>query len=303
MTTAIPYAERSEWSDVKPASLSEGPAPFAPILFTDEYKDAMAYFVATAHSGELSQRVFDLTSHLVKLNQGLYTVWRTRQLILDELHGDLHAELHMLNEMMDESPKSYQLWQHRQFVMERLREPAGELEFMKSLSEEDPKNYHMWNYRQWLVTTFGLWEGELAAIDELLLSDVRNNSAWTYRFFLLFGSQELEGRVMDVDVDKELEYVVSAIRRAPSNESPWVYMRGVLKREKRQASAFVMGMCRSLVEGQCLSPHLYAFLVDEYVEQQNLDAATETCLHLEQVVDKTRAKYWAFKRQQILSKK
>ncbi|KAI9184525.1 CAAX geranylgeranyltransferase alpha subunit [Blastocladiella emersonii ATCC 22665] len=315
MTSAIPYRERPEWADVKPVSLDEGPAPFAPIMFRNEYVDAMGHFLAVLESGEMTPRVLDLTTHLVTLNAGLYSVWRHRQLLLEELGSDLAAELTVLTGMMEDNPKNYQMWQHRTFVVGKLlgdgaadAAAAGagalvdaEKKFTAVLLEDDAKNYHTWNYRQWLVSTYNAWDGELDLTDLLLAADVRNNSAWTYRFFMLFGSEQLAGRVMDVDVDAELDATVAAIRRAPSNESPWVYLRGVLNHQNMAtAPERVMDACKTLVAGNCMSPHLFAFLVDEYAALGDLEAARSTCEHLEQTVDRTRKRYWAYRRAQLV---
>ncbi|KAI9219330.1 prenyltransferase alpha subunit repeat protein [Blastocladiella britannica] len=303
MTTAIPYASRPEWTDLSPVSVSEGPAPFAPILFSDEYKDAIGYFLACVAANERSERVMALTAHLIDLNPALYDVWRHRQLTLIELRSDLRVELRFVSDLILDSPKNYQLWQHREFIVERLNDGTDELKFVDTIFESDPKNYHAWYYRQWVVIRFSLWDTELDLTDKLIVQDVRNNSAWTYRYFLLFGSsKDVPGRDIDVDMPMELDYVMSAIRRAPSNESPWVYLRGILRHTKTAAPEAVMAFCGGLVAGQCMSAHLYTFLADEYESVGQLELARGCMEHLSAVVDKTRTKYWQFRLHQIAGK-
>lgn len=101
--------------------------------------------------------------------------------------------------------KNYQIWHHRQTMIDRLGDPTGEPEFLAQMFELDSKNYHVWSYRQWLVKRFALWDkGEFEAVDELLRKDIRNNSAWNHRWFLNFGRgpEALEDKAR---VDGEVE--------------------------------------------------------------------------------------------------
>ncbi|KNE59534.1 hypothetical protein AMAG_03801 [Allomyces macrogynus ATCC 38327] len=315
MTTALPYRERPEWADVTPVPLNEGPRPFAPILFSKEYQEAFEYFTAVTQANEISQRAFDLTTHLVTLNPGLYSAWYFRQQLIEELKLDLHKELEFVTGRLLETPKNYQMWNHRQYIISKLGDYSKEKELMDHVLEIDAKNYHVWVYRQWLVAHFGLWDGELECVNDLLTKDVRNNSAWSYRYFLLYGSaaanapigaDEPNGpqRTLAVDDDEEFQFVCDQILRAPSNESPWVYLRGVLRHLAQRAKvpaiqtpAAVKAVCERLVKGQSQSPHLYGFLVDEAEAHNDWTGVRDTCLHLEEVVDKTRRRYWAMRRQ------
>jgi protein farnesyltransferase/geranylgeranyltransferase type-1 subunit alpha len=104
------------------------------------------------------------------------------------LDADLRAEIKFLNEKALNHEKNYQIWHHRQLIMDKLGDPTGEAEFVSWMFEKDSKNYHVWSYRQWLVKRFNLWDdGELEYVEKLLEKDIRNNSAWNHRFFLVFG--------------------------------------------------------------------------------------------------------------------
>ena len=107
----------------------------------------------------------------------------------------------------------------------------------------DAKNYHVWSYRQWLVRHFGLWATELGDVEALLKADVRNNSAWNHRWFVVFGGPDGKGNGEGV-VDREVGVAKEAIRLAPQNQSPWSYLRGVLRRSGRG-----LGSERGFVEG------------------------------------------------------
>lgn len=63
------------------------------------------------------------------------------------LRGDLRKEQIFLNEMALKHQKNYQIWHHRQLIMEKIGDVTGEAEFTASMFEKDSKNYHVWSYR------------------------------------------------------------------------------------------------------------------------------------------------------------
>jgi protein farnesyltransferase/geranylgeranyltransferase type-1 subunit alpha len=115
---------------------------------------------------------------------------------LKELNKDLKEELEWIEWMVNEHPKSYQIWHHRQVVVGRIAQSLlphntttttttlttaqsteaafsfddlpeaqktaaqelvkSELEFIAESLEDDTKNYHAWSYRQWVLAHFGL---------------------------------------------------------------------------------------------------------------------------------------------------
>ncbi|KAJ1649054.1 hypothetical protein IWQ61_009736 [Dispira simplex] len=223
----VPLSERKEWQDVVPIAQNDGPNPIAPIAYTKEYAEAMCYFRAIVRSDEKSARALELTEEIIWLNPGHYTAWAYRLDLLKALKLDLHQELGFLNEFALCNPKTYQLWHHRREIMTLLGDPKGEFGFLESIFKEDGKNFHAWAYRQWLLLAFDLWEGELEFIEKMLEVDVRNNSVWNQRFFVVT-------RASTVTLDqpslvRELEFAWSRILLAPSNESSWVYYRGMLE--------------------------------------------------------------------------
>lgn len=63
------------------------------------------------------------------------------------LGKDLAEEKDFLNDMAMKHQKNYQIWHHRQLIMERIGDPTGEVEFTATMFERDCKNYHVWSYR------------------------------------------------------------------------------------------------------------------------------------------------------------
>lgn len=60
---------------------------------------------------------------------------------------DLKAEIAWLNKKALKNEKNYQIWHHRQLVVEKLGESEGEQDFTAQMFAKDSKNYHVWSYR------------------------------------------------------------------------------------------------------------------------------------------------------------
>ncbi|KAK3619411.1 CAAX geranylgeranyltransferase alpha subunit [Elasticomyces elasticus] len=222
------------WSDITPLPTSEGgPNPLAAIAYTEEYEDTMSYLRAVMASNGFSPRVLDLTEDLIDMNPAHYTVWLYRAQCLFALNSDLHVELERLNETALAHQKNYQIWHHRNLIVDKLDKCEGEQGFVQRMFVKDAKNYHVWCYRQWLVKRFGLWEkGELDFTEEMLREDIRNNSAWNHWWFVVNG-REAEGVAGVTDPDsraREINFTKDAIAKAPQNQSPWNYLRGIARK-------------------------------------------------------------------------
>lgn len=132
----------------------------------------MDLFRAVLRSGELSERVLELTEEILDENAANYTVWyesiisdtiplfqdfnychvyyysrQYRRECLRHLHSDLDDELSFMDSFAEENPKNYQIWYHRRAIVEELGEATRELEFCEKVFREDAKNYHAWAHR------------------------------------------------------------------------------------------------------------------------------------------------------------
>ncbi|KAL8674349.1 MAG: hypothetical protein Q9168_001278, partial [Polycauliona sp. 1 TL-2023] len=232
------YSDSEEWADVNPIAQNDGgPNPLAAIAYTEEYSEAMGYFRAVTARNEKSERVLELTEHIIGMNPAHYTIWLYRaNTIFDlqkknqsNLQDDLLEELQWLDNLSLKHLKNYQIWHHRQTLITHLSSlPPTELPFLAQMFAKDAKNYHVWSYRQWLVRHFSLWDSELSYVESLITSDVRNNSAWNHRWFILFGQHvdpssgkgmDVVGNIVDEDLlDREVEYTMAKIRLAPQNQ-------------------------------------------------------------------------------------
>lgn len=76
--------------------------------------------------------------------------FRTR--ILFALNSDLNDELDFTDGIVEENPKNYQIYHHRQLIVEEMSKRGNanferELDFTERLIDQDQKNYHVWTYR------------------------------------------------------------------------------------------------------------------------------------------------------------
>lgn len=286
------------WADVAPIPQDDGgPNPLAAIAYTEEYSEAMAYLRAVMAADEHSMRVLNLTEHIIRLNPGHYTVWLYRAKTLFALGTDLKEEIEWLNGVALQHQKNYQIWHHRQVIVDKLDDPCGEADFMEKMFDRDAKNYHVWSYRQWLVRRFDLWDSEMGSVEDLLVRDIRNNSAWSHRYYIVFGRGT---PVDDVTVEREISYVKDAIGMAPQNQSPWNYLRGVLEKTQSPLSSvtdFILPFADISRPDTIRSSHALDLLAEIYSEDEGSkhDAAKALDL-LAEKYDPIRANYWNYRK-------
>jgi protein farnesyltransferase/geranylgeranyltransferase type-1 subunit alpha len=293
----------------------------------------MSYLRAVMAVKERSPRVLDLTAHIIDLNPAHYTVWIFRASILFALKSDLFAELKWVNEVALANEKNYQIWHHRQLLIDNIypllsSERAKVLDlarsesaFMARMFGLDSKNYHVWSYRQYFVRKLDLFPSqsddpsELTTVERLLDQDVRNNSAWAHRFFIVFsdpghsteGSKALERdeKLPEEIIEREIEFSKKQIRRAPQSQSGWNYVRGVLRkggRELPSMEAFAMEFVRLGWEGgteAVRSSHALEMLGDIWTERGEVERADEALRLLGERYDRVRRNYWEYRREEL----
>lgn len=176
--------------------------------------------------------------------------------------------------------------------------PPTELPFLARMFAKDAKNYHVWSYRHWLVRHFSLWDSEIPYIESLLRADVRNNSAWNHRWFVTFGREE--GQDIDESIlAREIEYAKAAIRQAPQNQSPWSYVRGVLRKKGKgmgELKSFVGEFADVEREDEVRSSHALDFLADVWAEEEQEELAGKALELLAKRYDPIRKNYWDYRK-------
>lgn len=286
---------------------------------------AMGYLRAVMAAKEYSHRVLELTSHIISLNPAHYTVWLYRASTLFSLDLSVAEELEWVNEVALENQKNYQIWHHRQLLIDHLvptLSPTGfkkleesEREFMTQMFHQDGKNYHVWSYRQYLCRKLDMFnEEEIQSIELLLRKDIRNNSAWSHRFFVVFsdpycstrGSKatEYDPKIPDVVLEREIEFSKAATFEAPQNQSPWNYLRGVLRKGGRKLSSLecFAGEFAKIgddEEEDVRSSHALDFLADVWTEKGEVKKADKALRLLGDKYDRVRKNYWDWRREAL----
>ncbi len=191
--------------------------------------------------------------------------------------------------------------------------PPNELPFLARMFDIDAKNYHVWSYRQWLVRHFSLWDTELPYINLLLRADIRNNSAWNHRWFIIFArhadpekhsikNNDANSEVPPKIVETEIEYAKASITRAPQNQSPWLYLRGILRKQGK-GLVVVKGFAEQFAdlenEDEVRSSHALDFLADAYAGEQEKEKSARALELLARRYDPIRKNYWDYRRNQL----
>lgn len=267
----------------------------AAINYSDEYEEVSSYMRAIMAANEYSDRALELTEDLIDMNTAHYTAWLYRAKCLFALNKDLRAEIEWLNETALAHQKNYQIWHHRNLIVDRLDDLTGETDFIDKMFELDAKNYHVWSYRQWLVKRFDLWDSELDFVERMLALDIRNNSAWNHRWFIVNGQ-------LAAVREREIEYTKAAIRIAPQNPSPWNYLRGIAKHTAADLAEFeaFASEFADVDSDVVRSSHALELLTDIWSSRNAIKAATALDL-LATKYDPIRKNFWDYKRQTLES--
>ncbi|CAH0478623.1 unnamed protein product [Peronospora belbahrii] len=289
------YSEDPAWADVVKVPQDDGPNPIVSINYSTKFTDVMDCFRGVLKINEYSERTLALTQDVIQVNPANYTVWYYRRRVLEALDADLYAELEFTADMALEHPKNYQIWNYRRDICIMLQDGSKEKEFCAMSFEVDAKNYHAWAHRQWAVKTFSLWDGELEFVDQMLLEDVRNNSAWNHRWFVVnntLGLATMEGR------QREVDYTLKKIALAVHNESPWNYLRGLIRGQEGTFAAQLKETAQQMLVATPDCIFAAALLVDMYAKEGTkdaLEAARKLLKTLMNDTDCVRKAYWQFR--------
>ena len=200
---------------------------------------------------------------MISVNSSSYTAWMWRRKCLEKCGGQiLLDEIRFVDDWCVKSPKNYQLWFHRRWLVEALLTrdletvealAASESAALDLLIDAEPKHYHGWSHRMFIAKRLGLFESmsELDFSLKYILKDVRNNSAWSHRRYAIRMHPHL--------TSEEIAFVVEQISLCPGNESPWVYLRSL---EGWHLHKQVIGLMDSLTSLQQKSLQLHRDALD-----------------------------------------
>ncbi|ORX38476.1 hypothetical protein BD324DRAFT_620993 [Kockovaella imperatae] len=299
MTAYVPMMQRSQWEDVEPTPQLDGPDPLVPIMYAEDYRDAMDYFRSISATGEQSDRVLELTEIIIRKNPAHYTVWGYRFQTLLALQKDLEAELELMNEFARVNLKTYQVWHHRLLLMSHIspKDPQSEIDYIHRALLPDPKNYHTWAYLHWLFShfqdriSFKQWQDEREWCTEALRVDGRNNSAWGWRWYLYV--ECAPEKASEEYWQDEISFAVDAVHRIPHNVSAWNYLRGLLLRLNRSKSTVIDSLNR-YASGESPVTFALEFKAEHLAEVGDREAAVALYDELSRK-DPMRAAYWMWR--------
>lgn len=204
------------------------------ISYPEIHNKLMNIFRYILFSKEISSRVFDLTTEIIKLSPWTYEVWVVRRQCLSDIEEiNIYDEIEFINMITLNYSKTYQVWHHRRLLIDKLNECSQEKKILQKILDEDNKNFHCWSHRIWMIRRFNNIEGEFEFIDKMLEIDVKNNSVWNYRFFLVEYINKNNNEISDI-IKKEIKYAFDKIKYCLLNESPFSYINGLINKYKRK---------------------------------------------------------------------
>ncbi|KAF3920604.1 hypothetical protein ABW21_db0202483 [Orbilia brochopaga] len=311
------YSTDPAWADVTPLPQDDGENPLAQIAYAPDYALAMSYLRAVMAANDHSPRVLALTAEIIDMNPAHYTVWAYRfrtlmsldgasQLGTDAVAWTWRRELDWVQSIARCHEKNYQIWHHRQLIIDHLADSTGERARTEEMFALDSKNYHVWTYRQWLVRRFALFDDEeLAVTTRMLGEDIRNNSAWNHRFFVVFEAPSDGQKPADDTIEREIDVAKKAIQLTPQNPSPWNYLKAVLRKGNVEL-ATMQSFCEQFSPvsspDEIKSSHALDVLSEIYDETGDAAQAEKALELLASKFDPVRKNYWRYRRRQLGSK-
>ena len=229
----------------------------------DRYVQVTEALKARREAGDYSEESLKISGDVLSINSEYYTAWSFRRRLLESL-DDVGAssdsespakspldappplyehELRFCEQLLAHHPKSYWLWLHRTWLLQRLERRHGvslwesELALCTRFLDADRRNFHGWNHRRWVAERCGVGPGEeLAYTTAKIEQDFSNYSAWQHRARLyqeLLAKEGGQESGLAQGLDAEFELVRQAFFTEPDDQSPWFYYRWLLNQAAR----------------------------------------------------------------------
>eukprot|EP01128_Nolandella_sp_AFSM9_P005734 TRINITY_DN2837_c0_g1_i2.p1 TRINITY_DN2837_c0_g1~~TRINITY_DN2837_c0_g1_i2.p1 ORF type:complete len:116 (+),score=23.25 TRINITY_DN2837_c0_g1_i2:685-1032(+) len=103
-------------------------------------------------------------------------------------------------------------------------------------------------------------------------------------------------------IEKEIEYAIQKIGKAPNNESSWSYLNGLVKGKKYSDFPQIEVFCKEKRSAWPTCAYLLSTLIDideERGTKEALEDASQCCQTLIKGVDDIHQKYWQFRVDEI----
>jgi len=291
-------SENSLFNDITPIEQFSDKIDILKLDDNSKSNQIMNYFRAILVKHEISERVYDFTEEVIKINPSNYIAWVIRRECIDQLENiTFEKELMWLDNIMVKTAKCYQIWHHRKVLIDKYNDCSHEKDILQNVYESDTKNFHAWTHRIWMIRRFNNTEGEFEFIDKCLKEDIKNNSVWNYRFFLInYLYNKEEKNLNEVIIPKEIEYSLEKIKICPVNESVFCYLRGYIIKYNKKYLDYPL-IKKTLLE-LCTEwniNHIFSMLLDIYEEEKNKEKCEE-CINKLIILDYIRKKYWNWRK-------
>jgi geranylgeranyl transferase type-2 subunit alpha len=175
-------------------------------------------------------------------NPEYYTVWNYRREILeflftskssDEIQQILQNELKLVDSLLKKVPKSYWVWNHRRWTLEKCPVPlwSSELKIINYMLNLDPRNFHGWDYRRYVIKMSNISTpmNEFQYTTTKIHQNFSNFSAWHYRSKILSKAFPIK-EDYDKQIQEDVELVRNAIFTEPKDQSAWLYQRFLFRK-------------------------------------------------------------------------
>ena len=163
------YSFLEKFKDINPVSQFSDEVNVLKIKYSKREKELLNYFRGVLLTKEISIRVYNLTTLVIKYFPSNYTAWLIRRQCINQIKEiDPNQELIWLDEQMTENQKNYQIWHHRKLIIEKLNDASHEKKVLNDVFESEPKNFHAWSHRIWMIRRFNNVEGEFDFIENNL---------------------------------------------------------------------------------------------------------------------------------------
>lgn len=273
------------FADVERVAAPQDPSKPFYVKYSEQYDALMSIFRGLMDAGEKSQRALEVVTVLNKKIPSNPTAWWYREQIIKEIGYDITTEIEFVNSRLMKQPKPYQLWNHRQWLMENTEEPPDETEFFGEILDVDEKNFHAWSYFCWFADHFKKWDWLFEQTKNRVCHDPENNSAWSARFRALQNG--------NLDAKEDLEFALNMLRLWPRSESTCNYIRGLLSvlQWSEEAVAQVTEALQWLVDHSKANKHVYALLAHLAMKQGQAEKYDELIEKMKKI-DIGRAHFW-----------
>ncbi len=267
--------------------------------YPHEFEELMCIFRGVIQSGEISKRVYDLTTEIIQSNPAIYEAWVIRRKCLDKFDSlDLFKELEWTSKRILHSIKNYQGWHHRKLIIEKLNTVKYEKSFLNQVLEIDHKNFLSWSHRIWMIRRFNNIEGEFEFIEKMLQDDIKNNSVWTYRSFLILYINN--NKIDKETLKQEIMFAINKIKICQNNESPYNFIFGYIKKFGYKFNEFqdLKNQLKNIFDDNKENYFALSLLMEFYEEENDKEKFYNAIDTLEKI-DYIRKKYYLWRKKQF----